>query len=129
MTNNVLYFLADCAIADFYGTVPFYRNPPNYGYNFKMDAFRYSVNCCFARAMYLKEINIELKEIELDEVAESAHYGWRISFTHWRSKLPESHRAFMDTRDVKYHELPQEAKPRYRIIAQTILDYIYRPEI
>ena len=129
MSNNILYFLADCAVADFYGTRPFYRNPPNYGYDFKMDAFRYSVNCCFARVMYLKKMNCELEDIDLDDVADVAHCGWRMSFMHWRDKLPESHRAFMDTRNIKYHELPQEAKPRYRLIARAILDYVYRPEI
>lgn len=129
MSKNILYFLTDCAVADFYGTKPFYRNPPNYGYNFKMDAFRYSVNCCFARVMYLKKIKFKLEDIDLDDVANVAHCGWRMSFTHWRDKLPESHRAFMDTRNIKYDELPQEAKPRYRIIARAILDYVYRPEI
>jgi len=74
-------------------------------------------------------MDIEFKAIDLDELAEVAHNGWRISFMHWRSKLPASHRAFMETRDIKYHELPQEAKPFYRIIARTILDYVYRPEI
>ena len=79
--------------------------------------------------MYLKKMNCELEDIDLDDVADVAHCGWRMSFMHWRDKLPESHRAFMDTRNIKYHELPQEAKPRYRIIARAILDYVYRPEI
>lgn len=125
MSSNILYFLADCAVANFYGTVPFYRNPPAYGFDFKMDTFRYMVNCSFARIMYLKKINIELKDIELEDVADIAHCGWKLSYDNWRNKMPESHRAFMDTRDIQYCKLPQQTKQFYEIIAQTMINYVY----